>query len=212
MSRPAPEGGPPPGPPSPPGARRHLLHWILFAALAVAVSVSDLWTKAIVFRTFHVEVFPAADGERPSIRSDPPYPVIPGFFEIEPSVNTGAFSGWFSGRIGFLSALSAIALAAIVWFLWSHLRGPGPHRLVFSGALGLLWGGAFGNLWDRAGHGYVRDFVKWFLEWGGKQHVWPNFNIADSAICVGVTLLVLLFLLEPKPKAGGGEARAASTR
>ena len=82
---------------------------------------------------------------------------------------------------------------------------PVTHRL------GLIWGGTCGNLYDRAVHGYVRDFVKWFLEWGGRQHVWPNFNVADSAICVGVGLLVLLFLLEPKPKAGGGEARAAST-
>ena len=51
-----------------------------------------------------------------------------------------------------------------------------------------------GNLHDRAFLKGVRDWIKWYFVSGGREHVWPNFNIADSAICTGVGLLILLEL------------------
>ena len=60
-------------------------------------------------------------------------------------------------------------------------------------ALALVMGGALGNLIDRAMHGYVIDFVD--VYW--KSHHWPAFNVADSCITVGVTLLLLDILKSP---------------
>jgi lipoprotein signal peptidase len=263
MERHALQGGAGPAEPSAsppaPGARRSALApWIVFACLALLVTALDLWSKHAVFRLLRVQAMP-------TFTADPPRVVLPNFFEIEASVNTGAFSGWFSGRIGFLSTLSAVALVAIVWFLRGHLRAGRPRPVAFAVALGLLWGGTCGNLYDRSTLGYVRDFVKWFhvgspveesdapgayrlfssrggppvleariapgervgfektpsgapvavigghrkvLE-GGQSYswrrvrIWPNFNVADSSICVGVGLVLLLFLREPKAESAG---------
>lgn len=59
-------------------------------------------------------------------------------------------------------------------------------------ALGMLWGGTLGNFYDRYFIGGVRDFIKWFVVVDGKERVWPNFNIADSGICVGVGIIVVM--------------------
>jgi signal peptidase II len=84
-----------------------------------------------------------------------------------------------------LAALGAIA--AYAWRLPAHSRLP-------QTALALIMGGALGNLLDRARLGYVVDFVDAF--WG--IHHWPAFNVADSAISVGVVLLVLDILRQPR--------------
>ncbi len=85
--------------------------------------------------------------------------------------------------------------------------------------IALVWGGTLGNLYDRASLGAVRDWVKWYVVWGGRPYVWRNFNIADSSICVGVCLWLLLELrlgsrkrqAEPAPP-GGRKARPARPR
>ena len=81
--------------------------------------------------------------------------------------------------------------------------------------LGIILGGAFGNLIDRAVVGYVVDFVD--VYWG--VHHWPAFNVADSAITVGVALLLLDILRHPQseartevPAAGPGEEPKECTR
>jgi signal peptidase II len=68
------------------------------------------------------------------------------------------------------------------------LRKSGGQRRV-SAALALVLGGAAGNLWDRATLGYVVDFVQLHIPGSGLPP-WPAFNVADSAICVGVALLL----------------------
>jgi signal peptidase II len=95
------------------------------------------------------------------------------------------------------SAVSLMALAAIGFYAW---RLPAGNRLARA-ALALIMGGALGNLMDRARLGYVIDFVDVF--WG--PHHWPAFNVADSAISVGVALLLLDIVRpsqasEPKPE------------
>ncbi len=187
-------------PPLSPRSRRN--HWILFTTLAVGLAALDLWSKQAVFALLgaRIEPIPALP-ERNHVVADRVIDIIPGFFELEANINYGAFSGWFSSHTGVLTVLSLAALAILGGFFWSHLRRPGPHPSWFTAALGLLWGGTCGNLYDRATHGYVRDFIKWFFVWQGKPHVWPNFNIADSAICVGVGILLVVTVFVGRGKA-----------
>jgi signal peptidase II len=88
------------------------------------------------------------------------------------------------------SAVSLLALLAIALYAW---RMPVQSRLPQT-ALALVMGGAVGNLLDRARLGYVIDYVD--VYWGA--HHWPAFNVADSAITIGVTLLVLDILRNPQ--------------
>ena len=70
------------------------------------------------------------------------------------------------------------------------LRSAVSDRLLQVG-LHLILGGAIGNLLDRFRFGYVVDFLDVYLRFGGREHHWPAFNVADSAICVGIALLFL---------------------
>jgi signal peptidase II len=176
------------------------LAWCLFFALGGFVAGLDLWTKKAVFEALEVESrevwIPAIQDHRPQVVSQRVIEVIPGFFELEANYNYGAFSGWFSRHTGWLTVLSCVALVVIPLFLWNALRRAERPGLWFAAALGLIWGGTLGNLYDRATLSAVRDWIKWFYVSGlpgqPREHVWPNFNIADSGICAGVALIVLL--------------------
>ena len=63
--------------------------------------------------------------------------------------------------------------------------------------LHLILGGAIGNLVDRFRLGYVVDFLDVYVNWGGQAHHWPAFNVADSAICIGIGLLFLDMRKQP---------------
>jgi len=111
--------------------------------------------------------------------------VIPGFFNITYVRNKGAAFGIFADsavRIPFFITISILAAVGILWYL-RRLQG-GQTLQVFS--LSLIFAGAVGNLIDRVRLGEVIDFidVHWY------QYHWPAFNIADSAITVGVILLL----------------------
>ncbi len=144
-----------------------------FGALALAVVVLDQATKAWVLATFELHET---------------VPVIPGWFHLTYIRNPGAAFGLFSGhaeafRRPFFLVVTAVALAAILAILWRAPRGR-PWLLT---ALGLVFGGAVGNLIDRVRWGEVVDFLDVF--W--KTHHWPAFNVADSAITVGMGVLIL---------------------
>jgi signal peptidase II len=66
--------------------------------------------------------------------------------------------------------------------------------------LHLILGGAIGNLIDRFRLGYVVDFLDVYLKWGGQAHHWPAFNVADSAICIGIGLLFLDMRKKPEER------------
>jgi signal peptidase II len=100
-------------------------------------------------------------------------------------------------------ALGAIAVYA--------LRLPPSARLPQI-ALAFVLGGAVGNLIDRLRHGYVTDFIH--VYW--KHHQWPDFNVADSAITVGVCLLLLDMVRHPShatddASRSSGEGRLGTT-
>ena len=162
--------------------------WVLFLLIAASVAGLDLWSKAAVFDLLEVRSagIPARIVSRPH-----EIPVIPGFFDLQANYNYGAFNGWFSEHTGLLALLSCAALLVIASVLWYSLgRAPAPTSS-FVVALSLLAGGTAGNFYDRFYLEAVRDWIKWYIVIDGKEHVWPNFNIADSGICVGVALVVL---------------------
>ena len=162
--------------------------WALFLLIAASVAGLDLWSKAAVFDLLEVRSagIPARIVSRPH-----EIPVIPGFFDLQANYNYGAFNGWFSEHTGLLALLSCAALLVIASVLWYSLgRAPAP-TCSFVVALSLLAGGTAGNFYDRFYLEAVRDWIKWYIVIDGKEHVWPNFNVADSGICVGVALVVL---------------------
>ena len=180
--------------------------WLLFLLIACSVTSIDLWSKSAVFELLNVRYA----GMPAKITSAPrEVTVIPGFFDLQANFNYGAFNGWFSDHTGLLALLSFTALLVIGSVLWYSLgRSPAPNAW-FVTALGLLAGGTAGNFYDRYFLEAVRDWIKWYVTIDGKEHIWPNFNIADSGICVGVVLIVLLEFFHRSPPATD-EARDAA--
>jgi signal peptidase II len=116
-------------------------------------------------------------------------PVIEGFFYLTHVRNPGAAFSLFANAPSEIRAPFFIAttLVAIVLIL-SFFRKLSPGDRLSALALGLILGGAVGNLLDRLIHGAVVDFLRIQL-WAG--YTWPDFNVADSSIVIGVTLLVI---------------------
>ena len=164
--------------------------WTLFLILAVAICAIDLWSKAAIWDYLDV----AHSGKPPRIdrQATREVPVINGFFNLEANYNYGAFNGMFSSRTDMLAVLSGVALAVIAVIVFLTIRKHPRPSLWFIGALGSVAGGTAGNLYDRAVDAAVRDWIKWYVVIDGRQRVWPNFNIADAGICVGVSILIFL--------------------
>lgn len=114
--------------------------------------------------------------------------VIPGFFYIIHANNDGAAWGMFAGWPYALGVLGGVALAAI-YFFRKQLE---LHRPLVQIIFGLLIGGIIGNMIDRFAYGHVVDF----LDFHFGSYRYPTFNIADSGICVGVALYVILTLID----------------
>ncbi len=118
--------------------------------------------------------------------------VIPGFFKFVHVVNTGAAWSMFTNNN---KPLAIVAIVALV-LLFLARRHFGVHTLMGRVALGLILGGICGNLVDRLlpTRHHVIDFLYFFHNWpdGNERWGFPAFNIADSAICVGVGLMFLL--------------------
>jgi signal peptidase II len=144
--------------------------------LALLIVLLDRWTKRIVAARIamynHIQI-------------------IPGFFRITHTENTGAAFSLFADspshwKTALLIGFSLIAMVIVSALLWRQARA-----LTITGiALSLILGGAVGNLWDRAASGRVVDFLLFYF----RQYQWPVFNLADSAIVVGAGLLVIEIL------------------
>lgn len=115
-------------------------------------------------------------------------PVIPGFFSLVHTTNTGAAFGMFQNNNLFFILLAVTALVVILFLLIRDQTNPKARlALTTKISFGLLVGGILGNLIDRVTRGNVIDFLNFYIG----QYAWPAFNIADSCICVAVGLLVL---------------------
>lgn len=150
----------------------------LVAAVSLATVLFDQLSKLWVLGTFH-------EGQI--------LPVIPEIFNLTLAFNPGAAFGLWSNladstRQLVLSGTILLAVAMVVVFL-KQTAGRG---WIPQAALAAILGGAVGNVIDRLSYGRVVDFLDFY--WG--TYHWPAFNVADSAICVGVAILILL----PKPK------------
>jgi len=117
--------------------------------------------------------------------------VIPGFFDLTRVHNTGAAYGFLNGvDFPFKTALLAcVATAALIGLALYAVKLDRNQGLTRAG-LTLVIGGAAGNLIDRVTAGYVLDFVDLYR---GNWHFWA-FNVADSAISIGVVLMILELL------------------
>ena len=153
--------------------------WAL--GLSLLVIVLDQVTKAIVRRTL-------------AFQDD--HVLIPGLLSLRHGENRGlAFGMLQDAPLPFQAVLlTVLALVLVTGLLvfWGRVASTTPAHA----ALGLILGGALGNVIDRVRTGGVTDFVHAY--WRG--HVWPDFNLADSAICVAIGLLILDSFRNRAPK------------
>ena len=121
-------------------------------------------------------------------------PLIDGFFDLTLAYNPGAAFSFLADAGGwqrwFFTILSTVVtLILVVW-----LKRLQAHEKITAVALALIIGGAIGNLIDRIAYGHVIDFLLVYYQ----QWSWPAFNVADSAISIGV-ILMLLALFHSSP-------------
>jgi signal peptidase II len=165
-----------------------------YLVIAAAVILLDLWTKSLVLA--RIDLHEAI-------------PIIPNFFQLVHVRNTGAAFGIGananSDAVPILLNVGAIAVFCVV--VVYALRSAVTDRVLQVG-LHLILGGAIGNLIDRFRFGWVVDFLDVYATWGGREHHWPAFNVADSAICIGIILL--FFDMRKKPEEANAEAAEAA--
>ena len=143
--------------------------WI-FYVLTIVVIICDQLTKYVVRETIPLyETF-----------------IEVGVFSIVHGQNTGSAFGLFAGFTNYLIVASLIGLALILYFFVKQASA----NLFVRIAVGLIVGGAVGNLIDRVKDGFVVDFIS--VGW------WPAFNVADSAISIGMTVMVLFMIFGNK--------------
>jgi len=152
-----------------------------YVFLVATTLVLDRWTKALIQNRFDL---------------NESIPVIDGLFNITYVRNTGVAFGIFSSisspaKSFLLSIFTAFAAVVVVTY---SMRSPARNRLLQI-ALALILGGALGNLYDRLAYGYVVDFLEFYV----RSYHWPSFNIADSAISVGVLLLAIEIIRNETP-------------
>ena len=152
--------------------------YFILTAVSVLVLVLDQATKLYIDR--HMEIYDSIT-------------VVENFFNITYLRNKGAafsFLATFHYRLQFFIFISLVAIAVIIT-VFRRLR---PDQRFAAFSLALIFSGALGNLIDRVRLGEVIDFLDahWY------NHHWPAFNVADSAICVGVFLLAVDMFLEER--------------
>jgi signal peptidase II len=146
---------------------------LAISIIALVVAVADRATKAVILD----QLIPGQT-----------IPIVPGFFSLVYVRNPGAAfgllasagSGW---RDVFLVSVSVLAVAGLIYLI--H-RTPAERKWERFAAAAVI-GGALGNLYDRLVYGEVIDFLDVYV---GNWH-WPAFNVADSAITVGVVILLV---------------------
>ena len=124
-------------------------------------------------------------------------PVISGFFSLTHIHNPGGAFGFMArqgpGVRAFL--FLAVSFSAILLLFYLYMKIPRNYQWLSAG-LALIMGGAIGNLTDRVRFGEVVDFLDFYV---GSHH-WPAFNVADSAVTVGITVLLIHMVLGKLPE------------
>lgn len=164
--------------PSPTRLQRFLAYRLLLA-LALGTLGADQLSKAWITARMPYPTY----GDPGAIR------IVDDFFYLVHIGNTGAAWSLFAGRSTVLAVLAALTLVAIAF--GRHALGLRARLVQVS--FGLLCGGIAGNLTDRLRFGHVIDF----LDFHFGSYIYPTFNVADSAICVGVFLYIGWSLKQP---------------
>jgi signal peptidase II len=151
-----------------------MLPWL---CLAIIIILADQFTKTLILGYYKL-------GDSTPVTS---------FFNIVRVHNSGAAFSFLANAGGwqrwFFTGIGAVATIFILWMLRSHHA-----QKLFAFALACILGGAIGNVVDRLLHGYVVDFLDFYV----KAWHWPAFNIADSAIFIGAACLILDEILRVK--------------
>ena len=161
----------------------------LLALTSVIILVLDQWTKLTVAANF---------------RLHESVPVIHGLFHLTYVRNKGAAFGILADsavRVPFFITVSVLAMLGILWYI-KRIRA---DQTLATFALSLIFAGALGNLIDRIRFGEVIDFLDVFWQ----RHHWPAFNVADSAITIGVTLLFIEMWREERHQSAEKTAKSA---
>jgi signal peptidase II len=153
--------------------RRSLLLLLSVAGIVIAL---DRWTKRWASS---------------ALPFNQPVPVLGEFVRFTYTRNSGIAFGLGQGT-GFPYYLFSILAAIVILAMFMRGRVTGGVRQL---ALALIFGGALGNLWDRVLSGEVVDFI----EVGVRRWYWPVFNVADSAVSIGVVLFALAWSRKPEP-------------
>lgn len=160
--------------PYPAASRRGFpLRVLLFVGTTALVVLVDQWTKQLA----RVHLYESG------VRS---VPLVGDVLRLTYVENRGAAFGLLQNQTYFFVLVGLVVVGVII-YSYRHLARPG---FLLNLALGLQMGGAIGNLIDRVRHGFVVDFV----DFGWRSNWWPVFNVADSAIVVGVALLSYVLL------------------
>ena len=123
-------------------------------------------------------------------------PILSGVLNLVHIRNRGMAFGIMNRRdvdLPFYFLLAATVGAIVLLVVWFFKLNQAPKRTILG--LSLILGGAIGNLIDRLRFGEVIDFVDFYL---GAYH-WPAFNVADSMLCIGMAVMVILSFVSGKP-------------
>ncbi|HEY4011244.1 MAG TPA: signal peptidase II [Acidobacteriaceae bacterium] len=156
--------------------------WVALVIAALVIAL-DRWTKLWIAR---------------NIRIGHARVLIPNVLRLTHVLNTGAAFSLFEGSASpalvrnLLVAFSVFAVIVVLVLLWRYAR----QFSLVSFSLALILGGALGNLYDRVRYSHVVDFIEVHIV----HYHWPDFNVADSAICIGACLL-LIEMLRPQHSA-----------
>jgi signal peptidase II len=145
-----------------------------YCAVSVLVLLIDYLTKWVV-----------------RVKLDPnrPFELLPGFLRFSYWENSGVAFGLFDALTSTWKPyiLAAMGVAAVIVILLYSAHMP-PERKLMQFSLAIIIGGILGNLVDRIARGSVIDFIEFHIY---DSFHWPNFNAADSAITIGIALLLI---------------------
>ena len=151
------------------------MYW--YYIIATIIVLLDQWTKWLIVRRMEI-------GES--------IPVIDGFFHITSHRNQGAAWGILQGQMLFFYIVTTVVIVAIVYYLQKY----GKNDKWVGISLGIILGGEIGNFIDRLFRQEVVDFLDFYIF----NYNFPIFNVADSALTVGVILFIIATILDERKK------------
>lgn len=153
------------------------LRHLFFMLIAVLILIVDQWSKSLVCG------YLASSGSKT---------LISGFFDLTLVYNTGSAFGTFKGATHYIILISIFSVILILFLYFSFIK----KSIIYSISLALVLGGAIGNLIDRVVKGHVVDYLDFYV----RQYHWPAFNVADSAITIGMILLAYQLFFDRKER------------